>query len=245
MSNSVNNSDLTEKERWLAAEFAMGVLEKDEHDQAAILYDQSISFQHEVDGWTSRLTPMLDDVEPQMPSPAVWSQIENRLGLVDTPSTAPKGLAAWWQSVNLWRGLSVGTSAVAAIALAMLIYGGPLAPTQPSLTTQELVATLTSEGTSPAMVARLDRAKRQMTIVTAMQSSAEHDHELWLVPAEGNPISIALVAAEGTATLDLDDALLAQLDEGATFAISVEPLGGSPTGLPTGPVIASGQLRTI
>ena len=29
---------------------------------------------------------------------------------------------------------------------------------------------------------------------------------------------------------------------GLTFAVSVEPLGGSPTGLPTGPVVFSGKL---
>lgn len=245
MSNSVNKTDLTEKERWLAAEFAMGVLDKNEHAEANLLYDQNINFRHEVDEWTSRLTPILDDVEPQMPSLAVWTQIEQRLGLAETHDTVAKGFAAWWQSVNLWRGLSLGTSAVAAIALAMLIYGGPLAPTQPTLTAPELVATLTSEGTSPAMVARLDRTKRQMTILTAMESNAEIDHELWLVPAQGNPISIALLESQGTTILDLDEAMMAQFDEGATFAISVEPLGGSPTGLPTGPVIASGQLRTI
>jgi anti-sigma-K factor RskA len=34
-----------------------------------------------------------------------------------------------------------------------------------------------------------------------------------------------------------------ELREGATLAVSVEPVGGSPTGLPTGPVIASGKLE--
>jgi anti-sigma-K factor RskA len=29
------------------------------------------------------------------------------------------------------------------------------------------------------------------------------------------------------------------------FAISVEPLGGSPTGAPTGPVVYSGRLVTL
>ncbi len=244
MSNSVNTTDLNEKERWLAAEFAMGVLDKDEHAQATMLYDQNVSFRHEVDGWTSRLTPMLDDVEPQMPSPAVWSQIENRLGLVETPAQT-KGFAAWWQSVNLWRSLSFGTSALAAIALALLIYGNPLTTPQTAPVTQDLVATLTAEGAGPAMVARLNREKGRMTVLTNMQASAEHDHELWLVPAEGNPISLALVEAQGSADLQIDQAILDQLGEGATFAISVEPLGGSPTGLPTGPVIATGQLRTI
>jgi len=40
----------------------------------------------------------------------------------------------------------------------------------------------------------------------------------------------------------LADALATLMENGATVAISVEPPGGSPTGSPTGPVIASGAL---
>jgi anti-sigma-K factor RskA len=41
----------------------------------------------------------------------------------------------------------------------------------------------------------------------------------------------------------LADALAELLQQGATIAISVEPPGGSPTGKPTGPVVASGSLE--
>jgi anti-sigma-K factor RskA len=36
--------------------------------------------------------------------------------------------------------------------------------------------------------------------------------------------------------------IAAALRQGTVLAISVEPAGGSPTGQPTGPVIASGAL---
>jgi anti-sigma-K factor RskA len=36
-----------------------------------------------------------------------------------------------------------------------------------------------------------------------------------------------------------------KIDAGAVFAISLEPQGGSPTGQPTGPVVAAGDLRDI
>jgi len=42
--------------------------------------------------------------------------------------------------------------------------------------------------------------------------------------------------------MQLADALARLLQQGATIAISVEPPGGSPTGSPTGPVVASGAL---
>jgi anti-sigma-K factor RskA len=42
--------------------------------------------------------------------------------------------------------------------------------------------------------------------------------------------------------MKLADALATLLQQGATIAISVEPMGGSPTGAPTGPVLVSGPL---
>ena len=44
--------------------------------------------------------------------------------------------------------------------------------------------------------------------------------------------------------MQLEDALAELMRQGATIAISVEPPGGSPTGAPTGPVIASGTLQS-
>ena len=44
---------------------------------------------------------------------------------------------------------------------------------------------------------------------------------------------------EGATALDR---MALDLKQGMTIAVSVEPKGGSPTGLPTGPVIYSGQM---
>lgn len=45
--------------------------------------------------------------------------------------------------------------------------------------------------------------------------------------------------------LDVDEAAGAAIARGAVLAISLEPPGGSPTGAPTGPVIAAGEVRTL
>jgi anti-sigma-K factor RskA len=39
--------------------------------------------------------------------------------------------------------------------------------------------------------------------------------------------------------------VLAGFGPGTTLAISLEPQGGSPTGLPTGPVVAAGKAAQI
>ncbi|WP_287200988.1 anti-sigma factor, partial [Mesorhizobium sp.] len=36
-----------------------------------------------------------------------------------------------------------------------------------------------------------------------------------------------------------------KLAQGAVLAVSVEPAGGSPTGQPTGPVVAAGDLKNV
>ena len=61
------------------------------------------------------------------------------------------------------------------------------------------------------------------------------------MPGEGAPVSLGLVPGDG-GRLVLDDSLVQQVSDGALLAVSVEPLGGSPTGVATGPVVLSGSL---
>ena len=68
--------------------------------------------------------------------------------------------------------------------------------------------------------------------------------ELWLIPAGQKPISVGMIMPDKPTTLVLDAALLSQLGPTAALAVSVKPIGGSPTGQPTGPVIAKGAIST-
>jgi anti-sigma-K factor RskA len=106
------------------------------------------------------------------------------------------------------------------------------------------VAVLQSDAASPAFIITVDPAAR---VLTARRVSAEEQagksYELWLVsdrfPA---PRSLGLVgASEFTQTGSLapyePDTI-----RNSTYAVSLEPEGGSPTGAPTGPVLWAGKL---
>jgi anti-sigma-K factor RskA len=58
------------------------------------------------------------------------------------------------------------------------------------------------------------------------------------------PRSLGLISAQGVTVLSRER-LPKTLLEGGTdaLAVSVEPPGGSPTGVPTGPVVYAGKLR--
>jgi anti-sigma-K factor RskA len=69
--------------------------------------------------------------------------------------------------------------------------------------------------------------------------------ELWLIPADGVPRSLGVIGLGGTQRVTLAPTLLELVADGAVLAVSLEPVGGSPTGAPTGPVIATGRLTAI
>lgn len=78
---------------------------------------------------------------------------------------------------------------------------------------------------------------------TPVAFEADRAPELWLIPAGGKPISAGMIALDHPTTLTLEPMLAAKLGPTAALAVSVEPLGGSPIGQPTGAVIAKGAIN--
>ena len=70
--------------------------------------------------------------------------------------------------------------------------------------------------------------------------------ELWMLPGgEQKPVSLGLITTHETQVVKIPEALAARLDAAYGLAMSVEPAGGSSTGLPTGPVLYAGEcLKT-
>ncbi|MFK7966762.1 MAG: anti-sigma factor, partial [Burkholderiaceae bacterium] len=68
--------------------------------------------------------------------------------------------------------------------------------------------------------------------------------QLWTQPAGAEaPIPIALI--EPGTPIELSAEQLPGLGAAQLFAISLEPTGGSPTGLPTGPILFAGNTEPI
>ena len=71
------------------------------------------------------------------------------------------------------------------------------------------------------------------------------DYELWIVPQDGQPVSLGVVPVGDTYQVILDDRTRALLASSRTLAISLEPVGGSPTGAPTGPILHVAKLYEL
>jgi anti-sigma-K factor RskA len=232
MSDTFDHSGMSDDER-LAAEYALGVLDGAERAAAAQRIGREPVFAALVAQWEARFAPWANEIDEVAPPPHVWERIAAAL-----PAPAPSRQTLW-QSLALWRGLTAATAALAVACLVALIYVGSAVRQQP------LVASIDGGG-HRHFVATVDPGRDRIAVSpAAFSTDATRVPELWLIPPDGRPRAVGLLSADRTVTLTLPAPLAALAKDNAVLAVSLEPPGGSPTGAPTGPVIASGKLTNL
>jgi len=229
----------------LAAEYAAGALDGADLDQARRREAADPAFALEVARWRGRLAPLHDEVAPVAPPADLWTRIEAALG---SSPAANDNSSALHRAMTLWRGATAAMTALAAcLALVLVLQQRPIAAPAPqpapAAAATPMVAMVGDKQATKVMVS-WDPSARQMVIgiAGALPGDSSHSHELWVIPADGTPRSLGMMPADKQSHMRLAEALASLLQQGATIAISVEPRGGSPTGAPTGPVIATGAL---
>ena len=225
----------------LAAEHALRLLAGDDAQAAARLEISDAGFATEVARWRGRLAPLIGEVKEVSPPEALWGRI------AEATASNDSNVVVLRRSVARWRAAAAGMTALAA-SLGLVILQQPRPRPVPVEVQQPgrapLVAMLGDSDKQMKVVASWDPAARQLVLAVAgdMPPDPAHAHELWVIPAGGKPKSLGMMPAGKQMHMRLADALADLLQRGATIAISVEPRGGSPTGQPTGPVVASGSL---
>jgi anti-sigma-K factor RskA len=235
MSDTFDHNALPEDEL-LAAEYALGVLAGPDRIAAERRIASERAFALRVAQWEQRLAPWAAEIPEVIPEPQVWERVVAALPEQTQRGRAPDGL---WQSLAFWRGLTFATGTLAAACLAAVIYLVVLPQQQP------LVATIEGDG-HRHFVATVDVKRGTVAVVpAAFSADATRVPELWLIPPDGKPRPVGLLRADRGVTLPLSDELAALITGKAILAVSLEPPGGSPTGLPTGPVIGTGPLTSL
>ncbi len=234
-----NGAPEREDGKLTAAEYVLGVLGGSERRavERRIASDQVLA--REVAFWEKQLGSLADGIPSVAPPASAWTNIAAALDRAEQRAAQRGGL---WQSLNFWRGLAVGTSALAAACLAALIYVGAVSPPP-----TPLVAQLGAEGGKTGFVAAVNSGGGTLTIVPAALLSAEEQKamELWLIPPGDKPHSLGLIDPNKPVTIKVPQDLVTRVNNEAVLAVSLEPPGGSPTGQPTGPVIANGKLAQL
>ncbi|HWU76476.1 MAG TPA: anti-sigma factor [Rhodanobacter sp.] len=225
------------------AEYVLGVLDADTRAEVAHEVMASGEAATAVALWQRRLLPLADTIADVTPAPYVWARIHDALQLDAPARAAAPARRGLWNNLPLWHWLGIGATAVA-VALLVVVNLPPHAPTSVQTRAGYLAATIQQDNGSTGWTATMDPQRGRMIVVPATPVAFEAGRapELWLIPADGKPISVGMIALDKPTTLTLGPTLLAKLGTSALLAVSVEPPGGSPTGQPTGAVIAKGAI---
>jgi anti-sigma-K factor RskA len=216
----------------LAAEYVLGTLKGGARRRFEALLRDDAVLRRMTQEWQARLVPMAELAPERQPRAQVWRALERRLGL------GPKH-AAWqfWRSDSLllWRTLGLGSLA-ATLLLALVLRSALVdAPRFDHL------AALTDDKARTAMVVTADSERRVLAVrLVDAAPPAGQALQLWAVPRQGNPRSLAVLAGQDTLALDLPRSALG--DDVAMLAVSLEPRGGSPKpDGPSGPILYKGS----
>lgn len=232
----------------MAAEHALGLLEGEEAARALNLVRDDPDFAARVERWRGRLAPLSDELAASEPGPDLFARIERAIATTTPVGAANDNLMR--RKLARWR-FSAATMAAVAASLAIVLATRPIVieteptqvPTEQVAETRPMVARLMAPSGPMLMMATYDPTSRRLVIAGGGNTGPnERSQELWMIPAGGKPVSMGVMPAGKPMTAVLTAEQAAAFRTGPTLAVSDEPLGGSPTGQPTGDVLASGAL---
>ncbi|HWF93580.1 MAG TPA: anti-sigma factor [Xanthobacteraceae bacterium] len=226
-----------EGDKLAAAEYVLGVLGAAERRQAQQRLAHDQAFADEVAFWEERLGSFADAVAPVAPPARAWTRIARAVKVRD-PAMARESL---WQSLTFWRSFALGAAALAVASIGALTFIEISPVARPPM-----LATLGASNGQPTFVAAVNAGGTGLLVVPAALLTADpRAMELWLIPAGDKPHSLGLIEPGRPVHLDVPRELAGRLTADAALAVTMEPPGGSPTGQPTGPIVASGKLTSL
>ncbi|MCR6636730.1 anti-sigma factor [Devosia sp.] len=221
--------------RATVAEYVLGLLDASAHEAVGRRIADDPQLQREHDFWASHFAGLDEQFEPVAPPAYILPRIETRL-------FGEEKRTSWWDSLALWRSVAAGALAVAAVAVGFSVL-------QPrpdsSALADQLVAALRAEGSDVQFLALYDGSGAVRLTALSGEALPNNDYELWAIQGGGSPISMGVVPINARSTVELSDAVRAGWGEGSVLAITLEPKGGAPAGVPTGPVVAQGAVTKI
>jgi anti-sigma-K factor RskA len=235
----------------IADEYVLGLL--DEADTAAVEaeIERSAALAEAVAEARERFLPLDINVDPAAVSPALWEAIAARLPEqavtenVTAPvpvSPAPPAVAgndnAREGSVRSgWR-----AAAVSAIAASLILAGGLVWSVTRTVEPLVVAVLLNEAGEVQAVVEDFGNDTASIRLLTDFAVPQDRTMQVWTLPSrEMGPMSLGLLEDAHSATLH--GPALPRPQDAQLYEITLEQAGGSPTGRPTGPILAKGFAK--
>jgi anti-sigma-K factor RskA len=219
----------------LSAEYVLGTLKGGARRRFEQLCLNKPTWMESNRWWEKQLHLLIDTIPETTPNNRVWIKINNQL----FKKSQPKSI--WLDFAKL-----ISVAMFASIATFLIVES----PKDDKFENYQAVAILSSSAIGSGWHLNLVKmndgsAKLNVYSLFELVQRPTASYELWLLPENsGKPISLGLLTQQGKQEL-LINANLTKNIKNSQLAVSIEPIGGSPTGQPTGDVVYQGTFLNI
>lgn len=231
----------------LAAKYVLGTLRGAARKRFESLVIERSDWKSATNWWNTRLHLLADTAPAVAPRKQVWQTIETRLYGSKTTTSS------WW------RMLALGSTGITAALAIFMVTRAPEVVEVPvkvavnvpvEVQAPTTVALLAGKDAKPGWMLALAKNKTgqseiRVTTLASLKQATDKSFELWILPPDKSaPVSLGLLPQQGNQQLVVNAKTAALLLQSG-LAVSLEPMGGSPTGQPTGAVLYQGKLTEI
>ncbi|MES2683115.1 MAG: anti-sigma factor [Pseudomonadota bacterium] len=241
----------------LAAEYALGTLRGAARARFEKLLRGDSTLREEVTFWHERFSEFATRLKPVAPRDVVWAALEKTIAQPPKVTelrayrAPPAAKPAAPSRVIVWQ-VWAAAATLAAVALGVGLQReqaktGALNIALEAAQNKPMpyVAVLKPAGGDAQWAITLHPEEKVMRVVLSGRKmpadTSKRSLELWMLDSKGTPHSLGLLPLKAGQSKDmpLAEIPVSERRPTITLAISEEPRGGSPTGLPTGKVLGA------
>jgi anti-sigma-K factor RskA len=231
---------ISPEDDFAAAEYALGTLDASERATLAARRLREPELDEAIQSWEARLAPLAEAGPEIEPPRDLLPAIEARIRGASRDAPRSGAIVDLERSIRRWRAMAIAASLFAGV----LAIGIVARETSRRSAPHEYVAILQKDAASPAFAVTVNLDKQELTVrPVATRAPPGKSYELWLIDSKLGARSLGVIgdAPRGASLSAYDPRVVAD----ATYAVTVEPPGGSPTGQPSGAPVFVGKLIPV
>lgn len=226
-----DQQDISEDEA-LAAEYVLRLLDAEAEQAFKARMADDAALRAQVHFWEAEFATLADDIPAAAPPAAVKARVLS--GISGTAVAPRRRWGFGWLAIP---------SALALAVVAFLVVGPILRG--PDFDPAYHASLASADGTVRIEAGYAPDGMLFKVIHEAGTPQAGRDYELWIIGAGADaPVSLGIVPTGQETTFEISPEIAAMIN-GGTLAVSDEPEGGSPTGAPTGDILATGVFFDV
>ncbi|KKJ78691.1 hypothetical protein WH95_00990 [Kiloniella litopenaei] len=230
-----DQQDMSEDEA-LAAEYVLRLLDADAERAFETRLQAEPDLRVHLRFWEREFAALATDLPSDNPSPSVKTKLVAELN----GEKARSGRSRFGRAGSGWGGFW-GWFAFPAFAVAAFLVFSPMLR-DPAFDPTHHATLISADGAVHIEAGYAPNGNLFKVIPEQGVPAAGRVFELWVISANADaPVSLGVVPADRESLFEITPEIAALIN-GGVLAVSDEPEGGSPTGVPTGPILATDEF---